>query len=78
MYDINELTEVKKPIKKLVVFLPKQCPFRMYASQYLTENDKEVCSLNIKQGKDVACICTDKQWLEGCPLLNSSFTVEKN
>lgn len=24
------------------------------------------------------CVCTDELWLEGCPLLNSSFMIEKN
>ena len=35
-------------------------------------------TLSYKEDANATCCCTDERWIEGCPLLNSSFVVEKN
>lgn len=79
MYDFNPMImETKKSVKKIIAFSPEQCPFRIYASQFLTENDGEICGLNISLGKGAVCICTSKRWIQGCPLLINDIVVVKN
>lgn len=65
---------------KIMVDKPEECPFRYSAPFY--DSDTEYCTIQPDGDsgfgfKNETCNCTDERFIEGCPLLELSFLVEK-